>query len=85
MSTLTRQHFECIAGHLLRRQPTNASTKLGYHLAITAVANALVEINPRFDRLRFMAAATGGEFEAAELREAMRQQVFPCVEPSAHK
>lgn len=58
MSTLTRKHFQCIADHLRERQPTNPGAKLGYHLAITAVASALEEINPRFDRQRFVIACT---------------------------
>ena len=56
MSTLTKKHFECIAANLRERQPTQQGAKLGYHLAITAVANALVEINPRFDRQCFIEA-----------------------------
>lgn len=56
MSTLARQHFELIAAELRRMQPVNPGSKLGYHLACTAMANALAQINPRFDRGRFMAA-----------------------------
>lgn len=58
MSTLTKKHFECIAAALKQRQPTQHGAKLGYHLAITAVANGLQQINPKFDRARFIEAAS---------------------------
>lgn len=56
MSTLTRQHFEILAAALRAGQPKHNSSKLGYHLAISAVANGLAQINPKFDRDRFVRA-----------------------------
>jgi hypothetical protein len=56
--TLTRKHFETIAAELRAAQPTNQGAKLGYHLAITAVATGLQQINPKFDRRRFIEACT---------------------------
>ena len=56
MSTLTRKHFECIAAHLRERQPADPTARQEYHAAMRAVAAALQEINPRFDRARFIYA-----------------------------
>lgn len=72
MTTLTSKHFECIAANLRKSQPTNPSCKLGYHQACTAIATALQEINPKFDRARFMRAVVsvrGEQFELAPQTE----------------
>jgi hypothetical protein len=77
MTTLTRKHFECIAANLRKSQPTHPSAKLGYHLAVTAVANALQELEPRtFDRARFVAACVpkAGEQYALPTPQVMQAE-----------
>jgi hypothetical protein len=54
--TLTRKDFETIARNLRDGQPRSAELQWGYEQAVDAVAQALQEINPRFDRGRFLAA-----------------------------
>jgi hypothetical protein len=72
--TLTRKHFETIAAELRAAQPTNPGSKLGYHLAITAVATGLQQINAKFDRRRFIAACT---CECDPLRHRMQLDAEP--------
>jgi hypothetical protein len=72
--TLTRKHFETIAAELRAAQPANQGAKLGYHLAITAVATGLQQINPKFDRRRFIEACTTDD---VPLRHRMQLDVEP--------
>lgn len=59
---MTRQHFEAIAASLKLSRPSaddNFPALMGWRAAMTAVADALGDFNPRFDRKRFIDACGG--------------------------
>ena len=66
MSSVTRKHFECIASKLRENRPHNPKDEYGYDLASEAVAQALQEFNPRFNRDKFLEASKAYLFNSDE-------------------
>lgn len=56
-----------IAAELRKNQPRHHGSKLGYHMAITAVANALSVLDPQLDRKAFIEAASPPDIKARQL------------------
>lgn len=64
---MTRKDFQLLADALLAsypgaaQNPLDASARLQWRASIHSVADALATTNPRFDRSRFIAAATNNK------------------------
>jgi hypothetical protein len=59
---MTSKDFELIAAALLAAKPDGKAAQKGYISwvqCVTNIADALATTNPRFDRARFLQAATG--------------------------
>ena len=56
---MTRKDYERLAAALLRTRPMSDDRFDGWKDAVEAVAGALADDNPRFDRARFLAACNG--------------------------
>jgi hypothetical protein len=59
MQKLTRQHFKLIADAFNKTRPQGGQYKSQWLLDIEAIADALEQTNPGFDKERFIQACKG--------------------------